>query len=53
MPINMIRFERLAYLSLVISLVAIVLDNATPTVPNSAPWPWLSWSSSFSRSAAP
>jgi hypothetical protein len=30
MPINMIRFERLAYLSLVISLVAIVLDNATP-----------------------
>jgi hypothetical protein len=28
MPVNIIRFERLAYLSLAISIVAVVLDNS-------------------------
>jgi hypothetical protein len=38
MPVNIVRFERLAYLSLVISMVAYVLENTMGPGEHSAPW---------------
>jgi hypothetical protein len=38
MPINIIRFERLAYLSLMVSMVAFVLDNSMGAGEHLAPW---------------
>jgi hypothetical protein len=38
MPVNIIRFERLAYLSLVISMAAFVLDNTMGPGEHLVPW---------------